>query len=148
MFKEAETFFNIQRADPYLNGLLDGQMYGALFSLSELGRGIKNALFLKPVRQGMDQDARTFCSYINTTGEIVVNSQSFEMLKALMWLAGFHEQNSPRGVTIWTPIIKGKVATTIIKRLVGIEALTPASTRSSRSRRSSVRTSRSPRAAS
>ena len=27
--KEAEAFFNAQRADPYLNGLLDGQMYGA-----------------------------------------------------------------------------------------------------------------------
>ena len=35
-----------------------------------------------------------------------------------MWLAGFHEQNGPRGVTIWTPIMKGKVAATIIKRLV------------------------------
>ena len=121
--KEAEAFFNAQRADLYLNGLLDGQMYGALFSLSELARGIQNALLLKPVRQGVNQDASTFCSYINTTGEIVVNSQSFEMLKALMWLAGFHEQNGPRGVTIWTPIMKGKVATTIIKRLVGIEAL-------------------------
>ena len=50
--KEAETFFNVQRADPYLNGLLDGQMYGALFSLSELARGIQNALLLKPVRSG------------------------------------------------------------------------------------------------
>ena len=121
--KEAETFFNAQRADPYPNGLLDDQIYGVLFSLSKLGRGIQNALLLKPVRQGVNQDASTFCSYINTTGEIVVNSQSFEMLKALMWLAGFHEQNGPRGITIWTPIMKGKVATTIIKRLVGIEAL-------------------------
>ena len=82
-------------------------MYGALFSLSELARGIQNTLLLKPVRQGVNQDASTFCSYINTTGEIVVNSQSFEMLKALMWLAGFHEQNGPRGITIWTPIMKG-----------------------------------------
>ena len=40
-----------------------------------------------------------------------------------MWLAGFEEQNGPRGVTIWTPIMKGKVATTTTKRLVGIEAL-------------------------
>ena len=99
-------------------------MYGAIFSLSELARGIQNALVLKPVRKGVNQDVSIFCSYINTTGEIVVNSQSFEMLKALMWLAGFHEQNGPRGVTMWTPITKGKVATTIIKRLVGIEALT------------------------
>jgi len=121
--KEAEAFFNAQRADPYLNGLLDGQMYGALFSLSELARGIQNALLLKPVRQGIRDDAATFCSYVNTTSETVVNAQSFEMLKALMWLAGFEEQNGPRGVTIWTPIMKGKVATTIIKRLVGIEAL-------------------------
>ena len=54
-----------------------------------------------------------------------MNAQLFEMLKALMWLAGFEEQNGPRGVTItiWTPIMKGKVATTITKRLIGIEAL-------------------------
>ena len=78
---------------------------------------------MKPVRQGVNQDASKFCSCINTTGETGVNAQSFVILKALMWLAGFEEQNGPRGVTIWTPITKGKVATTIIKRLVGIEAL-------------------------
>ena len=69
-------------------------------------RGIQNALLLKPARKGVNQDASTFCSYINTTGEIVVNAQSFEMLKALIWLAGFEEQNGPRGVTIWLVIRK------------------------------------------
>lgn len=121
--KEAETFFNDQRTDPYLNGLLDGNMYGALFSLAELARGVQNALLLKPVRKGVRDDDDTFCSFVNTTGEVVVNSQSFEMLKALMWLAGFREHEFPRGISKWKPIVKGKVATTIIKRLIGIEAL-------------------------
>ena len=64
--KEAGTFFNAQRADPHLNGLLDGQTYGAIFSLSELAHGIQNALLLKPVRQGVNQDARAHSARTST----------------------------------------------------------------------------------
>ena len=119
----SEAFFVTQRADPYLNGALDGMMYSALYALAEVGRALQNALLLKPVRQGIVRDTMPFFSYVNTTGEVIVNTQSFEIIKALMWLAGFKEINFARGVTKWVPIATGDMALPIIKRLIGIESL-------------------------
>ena len=52
-----------------------------------------------------------------------MNTQSFEIIPALMWLAGFQQAEPVRGVTVWSPIATGDQATSIIKRLIGIEAL-------------------------
>ena len=119
----SEAFFAAQRADPYLNGVLDGMMYSALYALAELGCALLNALLLKPVRQGTARETMPFFPYVNTTGEVIVNTQSFEIIKALMWLAGFKEITFARGVTKWVPIASGEMALPIVQRLVGIEAL-------------------------
>jgi hypothetical protein len=80
--KASAAFFSAQRADPYRNGVLDGMMYGAMFALADVGRVLQNALLFKPVRKGAAHDLAAFCSYVNTTGEVNVNGQSFEIIKA------------------------------------------------------------------
>lgn len=57
-----------------------------------------------------------FCSYVNTTSDIIVNDQVIGIFKALMWLAGFEEKECARGVTKWSPIATGGQATSEVRR--------------------------------
>ena len=52
-----------------------------------------------------------------------MSSQTFQIIKALMLLAGFKKEECERGATKWSPIATGDEATATIKRLIGIEAL-------------------------
>lgn len=121
--KEGEKFFAEQRTNDYLSGVLAGMMYGAMYSLADLGRGLQKALLFGPVRVGTKDSKDAFCSYINTSADVIVNAPSFEILTALMWIAGFREIQCARGVTKWVPSEKGERATEIIDRLVGFATL-------------------------